>query len=213
VTVSKNGESRTVTDHDLNRLAAFVEQRLDDAERRTVIAHLADCAECRAVVAGLTREMPAAASPAAEPVRWTRPALWLPIAASLTLVVGAAWLARDRVASPVTPLPATNPDNPPPAPPVISPPPIQKPPPTPPPDVPRGAGTRDVGGRTFRLEAGTWIDAAYDRFALLPVVDVTTPAERDTLLARVPALKPFLALGPKVTVVHEKTVYRFDLPR
>lgn len=214
MTVSKSGDARTVTDHDLNRLAAFVEQRLDDAERRAVLAHLADCEECRAVVAGLVQNMPIAVSAAPARFRWTRPALWLPIAASLTLVIGAAWLARDRVALPVTPAPAISPDNPPAAPPTISAPPVAPVTKAPvKPDVTRNVGEREIGGKRFRLEAGVWIDMTFDAFALLKTVDVRTASDRDALVARMPALKPYLALGPKVTVVHDGVVYRFDIPR
>jgi len=77
----------------------------------------------------------------------------------------------------------------------------------------RRSGERDVANRRFRLEAGTWIDVAYDPFKLLPAVDIHTVSERDALIARLPALQPFLVLGAKFTVVHDSTVYRFDLPR
>jgi hypothetical protein len=42
---------------------------------------------------------------------------------------------------------------------------------------------------------------------------VKTTPDRDALIAKTPALKPYLDLGPRVTVVHQGTVYRFDLPR
>jgi anti-sigma factor RsiW len=41
--------------HDLDALAAFVEGRLDAAERERLVAHVADCAECRATLAGMMR--------------------------------------------------------------------------------------------------------------------------------------------------------------
>jgi hypothetical protein len=81
------------------------------------------------------------------------------------------------------------------------------------PGTTRRSGEREIASRRFRLEAGTWIDMAYDPFKLLPVVDVRTTAERDALVARVRGLQPFLALGARFTVVHDGTVYRFDLPR
>jgi hypothetical protein len=88
-----------------------------------------------------------------------------------------------------------------------------QPPPVDPGTTRRSANEREIGGRRFKLEAGTWIDTGYDQFALLPVVDVKTTADRDALIAKTPALKPYLDLGPRVTVVHQGTVYRFDLPR
>jgi hypothetical protein len=219
VDVSKKKEGSIALEHDLGRLAAFVEHRLDDGERRIVLAHLAECSDCRAVVAGLARELPAAPVRAAAPF-WTRPAVWLPLAASLVLVIGAGWLARDRFVPPdAEPAPTTAAPSTPPTPGAAATPPGPAPsrttppvPPVEPGDVKRG-GDREVAGRRFRLEAGVWIDTAYDPFALLPVVDVRTAADRDALVARLPALQPFLVLGPKLTVVHAGTVYRFDLPR
>jgi hypothetical protein len=230
--VSKSGEAPIAPEHDLNRLAAFVEQRLDPTEHLTVVQHLATCADCREVVAGLMREGvsvgvgdrrsedrtgPRTETPTGLPpgLRWgIRTPMWLPIAASIVLVIGAGWFAAGRLHAPTS-----TPEVPPatseplktlPGPPVVEPP---KPPPADPGTTRRSANEREVGGRRFKLEAGTWIDTAYDQFALLPAVDVRTAAERDALIALVPALKPFLDLGPKVTVVHQGTVYRFDLPR
>jgi hypothetical protein len=40
---------------------------------------------------------------------------------------------------------------------------------------------------------------------------VSTPEERSALLARIPALVPYAALGERVRVVYEGTVYRFGL--
>jgi len=210
VDVSKDQGARIASDHDLNQLAAFVEHRLDDGERATVVQHLATCRECRQIVAGL----------AARPFtnrRALRTAVWLPIAASLALVIGAGWFARDRFGAPPPtepPIVAPTPDptTPTPTPPVVAPTPKPAPPPVDPGTTRRGS-EREIAGRRFRLEAGTWIDVGYDPFALLPAVDVRTVAERDTLLVRVPDLKPYLALGSKLTVVHAGTVYRFDLPR
>jgi hypothetical protein len=130
------------------------------------------------------------------------------------LVIGAGWFAAGRLQAPgrteepkaepgtsITPSAPTDPA-------VITP-----KPPADPGTTRRSGSEREVAGRRFRLEAGTWIDTGYDQFALLPVVDVRTAEERDALVAKVPALKPFLELGPRVTVVHAGTVYRFDLPR
>jgi Ca-activated chloride channel family protein len=68
-----------------------------------------------------------------------------------------------------------------------------------------------VAGKTFRLVFGEWIDADFDGSALLPEVSVSTPEERSALLARIPALVPYAALGERVLVVHDGTVYRFQL--
>jgi hypothetical protein len=61
----------------------------------------------------------------------------------------------------------------------------------------------------FRLAGGEWIDAAYDPDALLREVEVSAGTDRAGVLKRIPALEPYAALGRRVTVVHEGTVYRF----
>jgi len=76
------------------------------------------------------------------------------------------------------------------------------------PDRTRAAGTRSLGGKTFRLVAGEWIDVDYHLSDLLPVVDVRS---RDDLTAH-PALGPFTALGRRFTVVVDGTVYRVAIP-
>lgn len=81
------------------------------------------------------------------------------------------------------------------------------------PPVRRSGGTRRVAGKTFRLEAGEWVDAAFDAGALLPEMRLTTAFERRALLARVPALRTYAALGDRVTVLHRGTVYRFAVER
>jgi hypothetical protein len=199
---------------DLNRLAALVEARLPAGERQRLLTHLADCRACRDIVAVLTEEL----RPASPVTRWTRPAVWLPIAATLAIASGAAFLVStiERSVPPQPPPSSTGIDrpSPPPAvtPPVVTPP--APPAPVKPEDVTtRRSGTRLVGPKTFRLVAGEWIDAAYDPAALLPVVDVTSADARRELLARIPALKPYAALGERVTVVHEGSVYRFGAPK
>ena len=74
--------------------------------------------------------------------------------------------------------------------------------------VTRGAGRR-VAGKTFRHTAGQWIDADFDAKAGLPITDVKGPDQRSSLLVRVPGLAPYAALGERVVVVFEGTVYRF----
>ena len=58
---------------------------------------------------------------------------------------------------------------------------------------------------------GVWVDTAYDPLQLLPVTDITTREARAALLVRTPALKPYADLGPRVTIVLDGTVYRFDV--
>jgi len=199
-----------VTDHDLGRLAALVENRLDAAERRAVMAHLADCRDCRTVVAGLARATTDAALDSRQRTSWTPARVWLSIAASALVVIGAGWLYSARTSRPPVPAdPVTVslvPSSPPPTNPPTTAPPAD-------PGLTRRSGEREVANRRFRLEAGTWIDVAYDPFKLLPAVDIRTVSERDALIARLPALQPFLVLGAKFTVVYNSTVYRFDLPR
>jgi hypothetical protein len=74
----------------------------------------------------------------------------------------------------------------------------------------RGAQRR-VAGKRFRLVSGEWIDADFDSAHFLPEVNVSSADERAALLARLPALTPYAALGERVLVVHEGTVYRFRL--
>ena len=73
----------------------------------------------------------------------------------------------------------------------------------------RRSGERQVGRKSFQSAAGEWIDREYEPIAGLPVIEVTTREARGSLLARVPALRPYAALGPRVTVVHDGTVYKF----
>jgi hypothetical protein len=215
----------TAAPHDLNLLAAFAEDRLSEAERQTLIAHLAGCAECRATLASFARaSTPAAVVPVTAtdaPSSWRDG--WMSIAAMLVMTTIGGTLALRG------PGPGTRPvsiDPPPAAParPASEPRDPQAPPAgrgsTSAPSSPSGApgstpapglrrGTeRVVGGKTFSLVAGDWIDRAFNPVALLPAVDAPTPADRDALLAKVPALRPYAALGPRVLVVHEGTVYR-----
>ena len=82
---------------DLNALAAFIDRRLSEADHAGVVAHLAGCAECRAVVAAHARGQGSRVL--------FRPAVWLPIAATLALATTAALiLSRDR--GPIAPSPA-----------------------------------------------------------------------------------------------------------
>lgn len=215
--------------HDLNLLAAHLEDRLDGPERERLTSHLAGCLECRETLATLARgadllPRPARAAPAS-PKRWQLPGIvWLPLAA--TLVVAVATLTRlDWWTPPDEGSPAAVAS--------ASPAPLREtaapdgPSPTAPPSSRTGAPTgpaaldkrvlllrgakRLVAGKTFRLVFGEWIDADFDGTTLLPEVSVSTPEERSALLARIPALAPYAALGERVLVVHDGTVYRFQL--
>ena len=200
---------------DFNELTAFIERRLSEAERQRVIEHLATCQACREVVAALTTT-PDVTQPATVG-GWRLMTGWLPLAAMLVLVVivGIVSNQRGRVAPVTTTQPAepageATPSSTAPAPPAVTPR-MTPPQPTPEPaeDLTRVRGNeRQVDGKTFRFAAGEWIDASYDPQQLLPVVEVTTAAEREDLLRRVPALKPYAALGSRVTVVFGGTVYR-----
>lgn len=215
---------------DLNALAALVDQRLSEADRAGVIAHLASCVECRAIVATEARGLGGAArqreSPAGRRFRWGfRSTPWLPIAATLALATTAGLIVWriDRgsppPASSVTAVPGPAPSNP--ETPVAAAPGAQTSPRLPAPAVtPRPApsdslatrrnAVRLVNGKTFRLVAGEWIDAEYDPVALLPVRDIVGPDARIGLLERIPALAQYAALGPRVTVAHDGVVYRFQ---
>lgn len=195
--------------HDLNRLAAFAEGRLDPDQRRRMTAHLASCAECRTILAALVREGGVGQTPAVRPVEQrrslfgalrARPRVALPVAATIVVAVLAAGLLRVRTAprpaQPVAPSAA----------PSIAPVPDDR---TQGLLARREVPPRKVDGKRFRLVAGEWVDADYDVAAALPVVVVNTPGQRTRLLAGEPGLRPFAALGDRVTVVFHGTVYRF----
>ena len=74
--------------------------------------------------------------------------------------------------------------------------------------VKRGA-VRRAGGKTFRLVAGEWVDTGFDSTASLPTMLIQGPDERAAVVQRLPALRPYAALGDRVVVVFEGTVYRF----
>ena len=202
---------------DLNLLAAFAENRLAAGERARVIEHVSRCVNCRETVAALVREGSTAGAGSRSIMR--RPAAWLALAAAVLLAIGLTARFRPlRVEPPQSAAisaprsisaPATT-DVPTSTPAATSPPPPAAP--TSEGLLARRSGQRIVGGKTFHLVAGEWIDSGYDRLADLPVVQVATPAERAALLARLPALKPYAALGNRVVVVVDAVVYRFDVP-
>src|SRR5262245_61958191 len=123
--------------HDLDALAAFVEDRLDEGGRARLMEHLAECRECRATLAAMTpaRAEGALARPArAEPSsNRRRLQAGLALAASLLLVTF-GWM---RFASPPTADDGGE-------------------------LTVRRSAERIVNGKTFRLEQGAWIDRASD---------------------------------------------------
>jgi len=206
---------------DLNALAALMEGRLSGPGRAAVVTHLVDCLECRTVVATHARGQGASRS------GFRHPAVWLPVAAALALATTAAvmvWRAdRGTPALPSAAPTSAAPAQPAPDAPTVAAPaaPVQVPTPVAPPpksaerpnsndalSTRRGA-VRTVQGKTFTLVAGEWIDRAYDPVALLPARDIVGPEARSTLLERTPALRPYAALGPRLTVVYDGVVYRF----
>lgn len=225
-------EEMGVPHPDLNALAAFIDGRPADAERAVVAAHLAGCLECRTVLATYARgQMPLAAHAGERAGLRSgsrfRPAVWLPIAATLALTTTAALLWRiDRASPPPssavpagpqpprpdveTPVPVAPRGDVPAQPPgspssAVAPAPTTK---TDPLATRRGA-VRVINGKTFRLVAGEWIDSAYDPVDVLPVRDIVGSDARTALTSSTPELAPYAALGPKVTVRHEGVVYRF----
>jgi hypothetical protein len=76
------------------------------------------------------------------------------------------------------------------------------------PDRTRAADTRSLGGKTFRLVAGEWIDVGYRLGDALPIDDIRSREELD---AR-DLLRPFAALGRHFTVVVDDRVYRVAIP-
>jgi hypothetical protein len=195
-------------DPNLAALAAFVDQRLGDDERREMAVHLAGCERCRDIVGQLARGRTPAAS-----ARWTRA---LPLAASVVLVtaIGGLYLVMtpsnqpsSSARAPGDALPGAAVEAPPvaravPAPDraVVPSPALE--------DRPRAAGEKSLEGKTFRLVAGEWIDSTYRVADGLPVVTVSNRADFDMS----PELVPFTALGRRFTVVIDGTVYRVALP-
>ena len=208
--------------HDPGLLAAYLEGRLDAREREVLTAHLAGCAECRQVLALLARAAHAGLIPRPTPAARPGFALhrWLPLAAALVIAVATVvrwnWSPTPFGETRPSPAPAGVSISPPPSASEAAPSPASSPGGAkrradtldPGVLVRRGAGRR-VAGKTFRLAAGEWIDASFDPAAGLPITDVNGPDQRSSLLSRLPALAPYAALGERVLVVFEGTVYRF----
>jgi hypothetical protein len=227
--------SREELPHDLDLLAAHLEDRLDAVETERLTRHLAGCVQCRETLAALARNADLLPHPTPAPQATRRvvplPRLvWLPLAAAL--IVAVATLTRfDWRVSPGERRPERTPSaGPTPSPERVVPTGEGLPArPAPPPPSPPGAGSRSdteptdervlvlrgtqrrVAGKTFRFTFGEWIDADFDVSARLPEVTVSSAEERAALLARLPALAPYAALGDRVRVVHDGAVYRFQL--
>jgi hypothetical protein len=192
-------------------MAAMFDGKLGDDAHAAMVRHLAECQECREIVAELARAHETG-KPRSSSVTTAR--TWLPIAATLLLAITAGVLLQinrvtDRDAAPLSPVEVT-----PASPPLPSAPPSSAPVvvPEPPEDVStRRSGERIINGKTFRLVAGEWVDSAYDPLALLPLEPVP-PASRSAVFARVPALQRYASLGPRFVVVHDGVVYRFGPP-
>jgi hypothetical protein len=173
--------------HDPGLLAALAEGRLEGEERARVVAHVADCLECRRTLAALGSAMADGTLPQATRLavparaRWARPQVWLPIAASV-LIASFAWFQYAGVRE------SANGED------LL---------------VKRSAG-RAVAGKTFRMTGGEWIDTSFDLSTALPTVIVRGGEERSVLLQRIPELAPYAELGDRVTVVWQDTVYRFE---
>lgn len=201
---------------DFNELTAFVERRLDDADRERVIAHLSTCRTCREVVAALTTTLE---SRVPTVPAWSRRTGVMALAAMLVVVVvvvgvmsGRRTALETRPPDSAAPAPTERPATPSPSAPSERPlpggTPVQ-PGISPREDLQRLRGAeRQVGGKTFRFIAGEWVDAAYDPLQARSVIAAASPSERADLLRRVPGLKPYAALGARVTVVFEGTVYK-----
>lgn len=71
----------------------------------------------------------------------------------------------------------------------------------------RAVETRAVGGRTFYLRGGVWTDGEYEAGTRPERKLQYLSEDYFALLASEPALGRFLALGPKVIVVHGGTAY------
>jgi hypothetical protein len=181
-------------EHDLERLAAMTEGRLEADERAEAVAHLAECRECREVLAGLARARTDGAldlAANARPSRWRPLRIALPLAAALAVAAVALRLAvfpNDTGTRPPPPEGGAVDES------VLT---------------KRSGGVR-INDKTFRMSEGTWVDDSFDATGTTPIVDVRGREAREALLARMPALGPYLELGDRVVVVQEGTVYRFS---
>lgn len=204
--------------HDPGLLAAYAEGRLDAEERRVMTLHLSSCVECRQALAMIARA--SGVRPQAKTRVGVAPPIWLGLAATVIL----ATLAVRRTDAPVptgetgetrASVVGASPGTVAPAPPAAPPAPrpavtVADPMLDPGLLVKRGAlPPRHVGGKTFRLTAGEWVDAGFDSAASLPPTLIEGPAARAAAVERRPALAPYAALGDRVVVVLDGVAYRF----
>jgi Ca-activated chloride channel homolog len=76
---------------------------------------------------------------------------------------------------------------------------------------PAADNVRKVGGKTFYLREGVWVDAEFGEEARLPETRLTFGSEEYfSLAARTPELARYLALGERVLVVYGGRVYRVE---
>lgn len=226
----ENGHVNDEREHDLNALAAHLEGRLEGEERQRTIDHLSRCLQCRETAALLSRSRQELAEKSGAPsvhrgmVTTARP-WWVGLAAAA--VVGTAVAVRVLSTASPDAGPKTSPsasphrepasvakasDPPTPSPAEVT----RTPPPSPPMNPPvldegllaRRGGVKRVAGKAFRPVGGEWIDMSYEPTAGLPEVAIGGPDERRRILSRLPALAPYFALGDRVVVVFEGTVYR-----
>ena len=216
-------------EHDLNALAAYLEGRLEGEEQRRTIEHLSHCLECREMAALVSRSWRTVRAGDGDGVArgWAATAArfpWLGLAAVAVVATVVAVRLRpppSPVAGPVTSPPAAAASAPGPASPsaeaalrppsVIQAPSVRARATADPIDeslLARRAGVKRVAGKAFRFVRGEWVDSSFDPTAALAVVEVEGPAERQRIVARLPGLAPYLALGDRVVVVFEGTVYR-----
>lgn len=203
--------------HDPGLLAAYVEGRLDEGERRALTVHLGACADCRQALAMLAR------APGVLPVTARRHLVASPVWLALAATVILATLAVRRLDGPIAggveerpggsvPISSATPPASPPA--IVGASPRAIVPAADPmldPEllVKRGAPLRHAGGKSFRLVAGEWVDTGFDPIAPLPTLRIQGPGERAAVVQRLPALAPYAGVGDRVVVVFEGTVYRF----
>jgi len=217
--MDRTGEPFT-SPHDPGLLAAYIEGRLDEEERRALTVHLGACADCRQALAMLARAP--GALPLAAKRRLVASPVWLALAATVILATVAVRRLDGPIAGGVEEGPASagggvafsSATPPAPEPPIVE----ASPRASVPADDPmldpgllvkRGAVQRHTGGKSFRLVAGEWVDTGFDPTASLPTMLIQGPDERAAVVQRLPALGPYAGLGDRVVVVFEGTVYRF----
>jgi anti-sigma factor RsiW len=217
--MDRTGEPFTSA-HDPGLLAAYVEGRLDEEERRALTVHLGACADCRQALAMIARAP--GVLPLAAKRRLVASPVWLALAATVILATVAVRRLDGPISGGVEEGPASAAGGiavsgatpPAPEPPTVQASPRARVPADDPMLDPgllvkRGAVQRHAGGKSFRLAAGVWVDTGFDPTAPLPTIVIKGPDERAAVVQRLPALGPYAGVGDRVVVVFEGTVYRF----